>query len=149
MPSLPADGDNFDAPGSMFIAGDRVEAEIGLDLPTLARDRDGPLILEIGGVEVIERADLVRFKKLLRLRARHKRLFGTELDAVPAFLRRAWCPPDRGTRPAHRRAGSRHRPKRRDDAHGRTRNQSLPEPHQEDAGARVVIAAGARRSKDE
>ncbi len=80
--------------GSVFIADDRVEAEIGLDLETLARDRDGPLILDIGGVRCVERADLVRFKKLLRLRARHKRLFGAELDDVPPFLRRDYRPAD-------------------------------------------------------
>ncbi len=85
--SFLTDGDLGDR-GSVFIADDRVEAEIGLDLDTLSRDRDGPLILEIGGVRCVERADLVRFKKLLRLRARHKRLFGTELDDVPPFLRR-------------------------------------------------------------
>jgi hypothetical protein len=80
--------------GSVFIADQCVEAEIGLDLDTLARDRDGPLILDIGGVRVVERADLVRFKKLLRLRARHKWLFGTELDEVPPFLRRDYRPAD-------------------------------------------------------
>jgi hypothetical protein len=84
--SFLTDGDLGDR-GSVFIADDRVEAEIGLDLDTLARDRDGPLILDVGGVRCVERADLVRFKKLLRLRARHKRLFGTELDDVPSFLR--------------------------------------------------------------
>ena len=85
-------GDDLGDRGSVFIADDRVKAEIGLDLDTLAHDRDGPLILEVGGVRVLERADLVRFKKLLRLRARHKRLFGTELDDVPPFLRRDYHP---------------------------------------------------------
>jgi hypothetical protein len=89
--SFLTDGDLGDR-GSVFIADDRVEAEIGLDLDTLARDRDGPLILDVGGVQCVERADLVRFKKLLRLRARHKRLYGTELDDVPPFLRRDYRP---------------------------------------------------------
>jgi hypothetical protein len=93
MPSFLTD-DDFDADGSVFIPDPRVEAEIGLDLDTLARDPDGPLVLLIGGVRVVERADLVRFKKILRMRARHKRLFGTELDEVPPFLRRDYRPPD-------------------------------------------------------
>jgi hypothetical protein len=87
MPSFLTD-DDYNASGSVFIPREHVEAEIGVELPILARDRDGPLILEIGGIEVVERADLVRFKRLLRMRARHKRLFGTELDEVPPFLRR-------------------------------------------------------------
>jgi len=94
MPSFLADDNDRGAPGSVFIPGERVEAEIGLDLATLARDRDRPLILEIGGVAAVERADLIRFRRLLRLRARHKRLFGTELDEMPPFLRRDYRPPD-------------------------------------------------------
>jgi hypothetical protein len=86
--------DDLGAQGSVFITSDRVEAEIGVDLRILAQDRDGPLILDIGGVPCVERADLVRFKKLLRLRARHKRLFGTELDDVPPMLRHDWRAPD-------------------------------------------------------
>jgi hypothetical protein len=93
MPSFLTDGD-LDVHGSVFIVDERVETEIGLDLDTLARDPDGPLVLLIGDVRVVERADLVRFKKLLRLRARHKRLFGTELDSVPPFLRRDYRPAD-------------------------------------------------------
>ncbi len=65
----------------------------GRHTETLARDRSGPQILEIGGPRMIERDDLTRFKKLLRLRARHKRPFGTELDDVPPFLRRDYRPP--------------------------------------------------------
>jgi hypothetical protein len=93
MPSF-LTNDDLGAHGSVFIPDERVEAEIGLNLDTLARDPDGPLILLIGNVRAVERADLVRFKKLLRLRARHKRLFGTELDDVPPFLRRDYRPPD-------------------------------------------------------
>ena len=78
----------------MFIPDDRVEAEIGLDLGhTRARPRRPADPGDWG-----RRGDRARrsgrFKKLLRLRARHKRLFGTELDAVPPFLRRAWRPSD-------------------------------------------------------
>ena len=92
-PSFLTDGDLGER-GSVFIAQPHVEAEIGIDLDTLARDPDGPLILDVGGVLCVERADLARFKKLLRLRARHKRLFGTELDAVPPFLMRDYRPAD-------------------------------------------------------